>query len=104
MKNIGYRDLYDVFIKFQDIVRLCITPLTRKITLHPPKLYLILHLTPLNYTLFYTCPPKLWEYTLNHLNYYLCNTYALHYENTHFPKQSPMRWGAKYYTSNSLRG
>ena len=52
MKNIGYRDLYDVFIKFQDIVRLCITPLTRKIT-------------PLNYTLFYTYPPKL--YPLLHL-------------------------------------
>lgn len=44
MKNIGFRDLYDVFIKFQDIVRLCITPLIGKITLHPPKLYLILHL------------------------------------------------------------
>ena len=33
-----------------------------------------LHFTTLNYTLFYTYHPKLWEWTLTPLNYYECNT------------------------------
>ena len=53
-----------------------------------------LHFTLLNYTIFYTFLPKLSELTLALVNY----------ENLHFSKQISMRWGAKCYIGNSLRG